>query len=191
MLLSMKCSASLSCYTSCKTVENFLEILIDLLLAFRVPAFTRRARRATVAHPKLFLFDAGVYRSLRPRGPLDRPEEIEGAALEGLVAQHSRAWIGYSSGDFELSYFRTRAGTEVDFVVYGAEGFWAIEVKNGAQIRARDLRSLRAFGQDYPEAELLFLYRGSERLNVDGVRCMPVEEFLRSLRPNRGITDTM
>jgi hypothetical protein len=29
-----------------------------------------------------------VFRSLRPRGPLDAPEEIEGMALEGLVAQH-------------------------------------------------------------------------------------------------------
>jgi predicted AAA+ superfamily ATPase len=93
-----------------KTVENFLDILIDLLLAFRVPAFTRRAQPATVAHPKLFLFDAGVYRSLRPRGPLDRPEEIEGAALEGLVAQHLRAWIAYSSGDFRTIVFSGARG---------------------------------------------------------------------------------
>ena len=50
--------------------------------------FQRRALRQLVQHQKFYLFDAGVFRSLRPRGPLDAPEEMEGMALEGLVAQH-------------------------------------------------------------------------------------------------------
>ncbi|HUH12300.1 MAG TPA: AAA family ATPase, partial [Longimicrobiales bacterium] len=147
-----------------KTVEGFLEVLEDLLLAFRLEVFTRRARRATAAHPKLYLFDAGVFRSLRPAGPLDRPEEIEGAALEGLVAQHLRAWIAYSGADTRLSTWRTRSGVEVDFVLYGPEGFWAVEVKNSAQVRPADLRGLRSFRDDYPEARGILLYRGERRL---------------------------
>jgi uncharacterized protein len=172
-----------------KTVEGYLEILEDLLLAYRLPVFTRRAQRQLVAHPKLFLFDAGVYRTLRPRGPLDRPEEIAGPGLEGLVAQHLRAWTAYSAADFELSYWRTRSGAEVDFVVYGPDGFWAVEVKNSARIRSADLRPLLSFITDYPEAEPLVLYRGSDRLLVDGIHCIPVEEFLVELRPGRGLTD--
>ncbi len=83
------------CQAERRTVAGYVEVLEDLLLGFRVPVFTRRAQRATTVHPKLYLFDAGVYRSLRPKGPLDRPEMIEGSALEGLVAQHLRAWIAY------------------------------------------------------------------------------------------------
>jgi predicted AAA+ superfamily ATPase len=166
-----------------RTLDGYVQILEDLLLAFRVPVFTRRAQRVTVAHPKFYLFDAGVFRSLRPRGPLDRPEEIEGAALEGLVAQHLRAWIAYTGGDFELFYWRTRSGVEVDFVVYGGDGFWAIEVKNSAQVR--DTRALRAFVEDYPECTPLLLYRGTDRLEIGGVRCIPVEEFLVQIVPGR------
>lgn len=166
-----------------KTVEGYLEVLEDLLLAFRVPVFTRRAKRQTVVHPKLYLFDVGVYRSLRPRGRLDRAGDIEGAALEGLVAQHLRAWIAYTGGEFELFYWRTRPGVEVDFIVYGPGGFWAIEVKNTAMIRPADVRALRSFHTDYPECEALLLYRGSERLRIDEVLCLPVAEFLRGLRP--------
>ena len=168
-----------------RTVASYMEILEDLLLAFRVPVFTRRAKRATVSHPKFFFFDAGVYRSLRPRGPLDRPEEIEGAALEGLVAQHLRAWIAYSPGDFELFYWRTRSGVEVDFVVYGSDGLWALEVKNTATVRPSDLRGLRSFRKDYPEAQVLFLYRGAQRLLTEDVLCVPVDEFLTEMRPGR------
>jgi predicted AAA+ superfamily ATPase len=170
-----------------KTVEGFLEILEDLLLAFRVPVFTKRAQRQTAMHPKFYLFDAGVFASLRPRGPLDRPEEMAGAALEGLVAQHLRAWIAYGGADAELYYWRTRSGVEVDFVVYGPSGFWAIEVKNGMRPRTADVRALREFASDYPECEPLLLHRGQERLNVGGVRCEPVEAFLAQLKPGTAL----
>ncbi len=166
------------CEIERKTVANFVGILEDLLLCFQVPVFTRRARRETAAHPKFYLFDAGVYRSLRPRGPLDRPEEIEGAALEGLVAQHLRAWLAYSGADATLYHWRTRSGVEVDFVLYGKDTFRAIEVKNTARVRPEDLRGLRTFAFDYPQCETILLYRGKESLRVEGIQCSPVEEFL-------------
>ncbi|MEB3257098.1 MAG: DUF4143 domain-containing protein [Cyanobacteriota bacterium] len=75
-----------------KRAEGYLSILEDLLLAFQLPVFQRRAQRQLVQHQKFFYFDVGVYRSLRPRGPLDAPEEIDGMALETLVAQHLRAF---------------------------------------------------------------------------------------------------
>jgi predicted AAA+ superfamily ATPase len=171
------------CEVSRKTAEGYVQILEDLLLSFRFAVFTRRARRHLTVHPKFFWFDAGVFAALRPAGPLDRPEEIAGAALEGLVAEHLRAWIAYGGADLSLFFWRTRAGTEVDFVVYGSGGFWGIEVKNTAKLRAADLRSLKAFREDYPEAILRLLYRGREILEVDGIRCLPVADFLWRLIP--------
>ena len=175
------------CEVERKVVAGYVGILEDLLLAFRLPVFRKRAKRATVTHDKLYLFDAGVFRSLRPKGPLDRPEEMDGQALEGLVAQHLRAWASYSGHDTGIYFWRTRAGTEVDFVVYGEAGFQAFEVKNAARVHSRDLRSLRAFREDYPEAEAAMLYRGRGRLRIDGVWCLPVREFLREMAPDRGL----
>lgn len=83
-----------------------------------------------------------------------------------------------------MHFWRTRAGNEVDFVLYGEDGFHAIEVKAGESVRGTDLRGLRAFGQDYPEATLTLLYRGREELMIDQVRCLPVDRFLRALRPD-------
>jgi len=171
------------CQVSRKTVEGYLGILEDLLLSFQVPVFTKRAQRHLSAHPKFYWFDAGVFVATRPAGPLDRPEEIAGAALEGLVAQHLRAWIDYTGSDFSLSFWRTKSGNEVDFVVYGRDGFWALEVKHTATIRPADLRGLRAFREDYPEATLRLLYRGREALEIDGILCLPCEDFLIRLIP--------
>ena len=171
------------CKIERKVVEGYISILEDLLLAYRIPVFTKRARRATVSHPKFFYFDAGVYRSLRPSGPLDRPEEIEGAALEGLVAQHLMAWNAYRGERNRLYYWRSRAGSEVDFVLYGPEVFWAIEVKNTANIRLEDVSALKTFKEDYPQCDAFILHRGRERRKIGTILCLPCEEFLLALNP--------
>jgi len=173
------------CEIERRTVVNYIDILEDLLLGFRVPVFTRRARRKTISHPKFYYFDAGVFRSLSPRGPLDSDAEIHGAGLEGLVAQHLRAWVEYSDGRQELTYWHTRGGSEIDFIVYGEIGFYAIEVKHSRRINPSDLRGLKAFREDYPEAETALIYRGDERRRIDNIWCIPVQEFLSGIQPGQ------
>ena len=175
------------CRVGRKTVEGYIAVLEDLLLSYTIPVFQKRAKRYLTSHPKLFLFDTGVFQSLRPRGYLDKPEEVAGAALEGLVCQHLKAWIAYGSKDFSLYFWRTKSGTEVDFILYGGNSLTAMEVKNTRSIRAKDLRGLKAFKQDYPEAQCLFLYCGAERLKIDDIYCLPCDKFLRSLSPGRPI----
>lgn len=177
------------CMVERKVVEGYLAILEDILLGFRLPVFTRRAKRGLAAHPKFYLFDTGVFRSLRPRGPLDLPEEMEGQALEGLIAQHLRAWLAYSREKSDLYFWRTRSGVEVDFVVYGPAGLWALEVKNTATIRPADLRGLKSFRDEYPESNLILLYRGKERILREGILCLPCGDFLLRLLPGKTIDD--
>lgn len=171
------------CTVKRKTVEGYITILEDLLLAARIPVFQRRRSRAVTAHPKFYVFDCGVFKSLRPSGPLDKPEEINGAALEGLVYQHLKAWAEYRADSTELFYWRTRSGSEVDFILYGPECFQAIEVKNSSVVRGSDLRGLKSFRTDYPECETKILYRGSTPMLIEGISCIPVEQFLRQLHP--------
>jgi uncharacterized protein len=170
-----------------KTVEGYVSILEDLLLAFRIPVFTRRAKRRLSSHPKFYYFDSGVFRSVRPAGPLDAPQEIDGAALEGLVAQHLRAWNAYRRDECNLYFWRTKSGNEVDFVLYGKDTFCAIEVKNTEKIHPKMLNGLLAFQKDYPEADTCLLYRGKNRLKIRNILCLPSDEFLKNLAPQNPI----
>jgi predicted AAA+ superfamily ATPase len=178
---------SRDCQVERKTVEGFVSILEDLLLAFRIPSFQKRAKRHLTSHPKFYYFDAGVFRSLRPAGPLDSPQEIDGAALEGLICQHLKAWIAYSGGRDHLYFWRTKSGNEVDFIIYGKDTFYAVEVKNSGKISPKMLRGLLAFKEDYGKAQTCLLYRGKERLKIKGVVCLPCEDFLKGLTPNKPI----
>lgn len=173
------------CSVSRKIVENYVSILEDLLLGYKLPVFTKRAKRAMTAQPKFYLFDAGVYYHLRPKGPLDSPDEVGGMALEGLVLQHLKAWCDYSDDQVDCYFWRSRGGSEVDFVLYGERHFHAVEVKNAKQIHPKSLTSLKTFLSDYPEADAMLLYRGTEKLMVDGIPCWPIVDFLSRLRPHQ------
>ncbi len=172
------------------TVDSYFEILEEMLVSIRIPVFAKRAKRELIAHRKFYFFDAGVYRTIRPKGPLDRPEEIDGMALEGLVLQHLRAWIDYSGERNALYFWRTRAGVEVDFIVYTPTDFVAIEVKNAAKITPGDLVGLKTFRRDYPECRTLLLYRGRQQTMVDGILAVPVERFLKEIVPRKPLPDS-
>ncbi len=169
------------CGAGRKLAEQYFNILDDLLLAYRLPVFTKRAKRRMVSHPKFYFFDAGVYRTIRPRGPLDRPEEIDGMALETLVFQELLAVNDLHRLGYELFYWRTSNGREVDFVLYGERGIIAIEVKRAAKIRSKELRGLKAFGRDYPMASLYMFYGGDTRMYIDDITLIPVTEALQQL----------
>jgi len=167
------------CQTGRGIVTGYVDILEDLMLAYRLPVFAKRAKRKTASHPKFYLFDNGLYRRLRQRGPLDTESEISGPALEGLTGQHLRAWSDFALPGTQLYYWRSMAGNEVDFVLYGGDTFTAIEVKNARILNPVDYNGLISFGDDYPEAKLLLLYRGSLPMKHKNILVLPVELLLK------------
>lgn len=164
-----------------KVAEDYFGILEDLLIAVRLPVFTRRAKRRLVAHPKFLFFDAGVFQAIRPRGPLDAPEEVQGPALETLFLQHLRALNDYRELGYSLHYWRTARGDEVDFVLYGERGLVAFEVKRSPRVRPDDLRGLRRFREDFPKARTYLVHLGGRRWHESGVDILPFEEAVRTL----------
>ena len=173
------------CAVKRNTVDGYIAILEDLLIGIRLPVFFKRAKRRLISREKFYYFDAGVFRKLRPLGKLDSESEVNGAALEGLVHQHLRAWCDYSGYEKSLFYWRTATDDEVDFIIYTPKDFVALEVKNADKVSRSDLSALKLFKRDYPEAQCALLYRGEDRYLEDGVLVTGVEQFLRNLVPGK------
>ncbi len=171
-----------------KVVASYVDVLEDLLLAVRIPVFTKRAKRRLTSHPKFFLFDTGVYRSLRPSGPLDSNEEMDGSSLETLFLQHYRALTEFSQWDQRLYFWRTASKAEVDFVSYGERGLFAFEIKRGVAVRQEELRSLKLFKEDYPMAQCFFLYGGQDERVIDQIEVLNFENALWRLPEIMNVT---
>ncbi len=175
-------SVARECHVERKVVENYFSILDDLMIAYRIPVFSRKAKRRLAAHPKFYFFDAGVYKTIRPRGPLDAAEEVEGVALETLFLQEVTALNSALGLGYDIRYWRTAVGREVDFVLYGPRGLLAFEIKRSSRITQSMLGGLKSFAADYPMAMTYLVYGGSRRMYEGRIDIVPFTEMLPSLR---------
>lgn len=169
------------CGVERKVVEHYFSILEELLIAYRVPVFTKRAKRRVAAHPKFYFFDTGVYRTLRPKGPLDMPEQIEGIALETLLFQELLAVNDALGLGYTISYWRTAGNAEVDFVLYGDRGIRAFEIKRTGKVVSSMTRALSLFLKDYPMAKAYFVYGGKRTMREGAINIISIQDALKTL----------
>lgn len=169
------------CGISQKIVTHYFEILKDLLIGQEIPIFNKHAKRRLLSHPKFYFFDTGIYRTIKPKGPLDLSEEETGIALETLFLQELTAINDYGYYQYKIHYWRTSSQVEVDFVLYGPNGLLAFEIKRSSRFDTRDLRHLKLFLQDYPEAKCYFIYGGSEKFFIDNIEIIPYDFAIRNV----------
>ena len=162
-----------------RTVREYFQVLEDTLLATLLRPFSPPApRRKPVSHAKLYFFDVGVANVLAGITHVEAGSTTFGLALEQLVFCELRAWLAYARDDRPLTFWRTADGSEVDFVVGDSA---AIEVKATGSVTRRDLAGLRRLAEETPLAHRIVVCREPAARVVDGIRILPVMEFLRAL----------
>ncbi|MGQ0523052.1 MAG: ATP-binding protein [Betaproteobacteria bacterium] len=163
------------------TVQGYFDVLVDTLIGSWLPAWRPRAKVKETSHPKFYLFDAGVVRALlrRLREPLDNAER--GTLLETLVYHELRAHVQYSQCGGEFSYYRTPAGSEVDFVWTRGKRAVGIEVKASARWREEYGRSAAELHRAGVLTACYGVYLGDRPLKAGPIMVLPLNAFLRSL----------
>lgn len=160
-----------------KVVEDYFSILRDLMLSYELPVFSKRAKRELMTKRKFYFFDVGLYRTLRPKGPLDNNAELGGAAFETLCLQELIAVNHQLESGYGFFHWRTRKHEEIDLILYGENGFLAFEFKSSSRLRNEDFNALELFGEDYPQAQRYIVYGGNERRTHKGIKLLPAMDF--------------
>lgn len=164
-----------------KVVDNYFSILEELLIGYRLPVFTKKAKRKLISHVKFYFFDTGIYRTLRPTGPLDMPEIIEGTACESLFFQELLAINDLCNLGYKMYYYQTATGVEVDFVLYGERGIFAFEVKRTNKLPPTVFKGLKTFQKDYPTAKTFLIYGGDRVMREGNIAIWPIKKALVEL----------
>jgi uncharacterized protein len=85
----------------------------------------------------------------------------------------------YSELEYEVNFWRTKTGLEVDFIL--GRGEIAVEVKGAVRIDSKDLRPLTGFIQEYyPKSAYLVCNEHRQRIH-DEIHIRPWREFLSML----------
>ncbi len=160
------------------TVQEYFKILRDTLLAREVPVWRKGLSRKTVETAKFYLFDTGVTRRLQRRGLLTSGTPEYGHAFESWILQELIAYADAFRRDAEISYWRTRTGYEVDFVVNGCV---AIEAKTTRNATKTDIKSLRAIDDEGTFRHRILVCFEPRAREVDGIAILPWREFIDRL----------
>ena len=92
------------------------------------------------------------------------------------------AYRSYSALDFEINFWRTKSGIEVDFILN--EGEIAIEIKGSSRIDKKDLTGLSAFMDTYSPKRCIIVFNEKEKRLHGKIEIIPWKQFLDGLWNN-------
>jgi len=136
------------CGVDSKTVKEYYQILVDTLLGTMVEPFKKKKNRQTISKAsKFYLFDVGIAGVITHREIHEEKGELFGKAFEHFILMEMVAHSSYSELEYEIDFWRTKSGMEVDFIL--GKGEVAVEIKGSSRVDNRDLKSLSAFIEEY------------------------------------------
>lgn len=133
------------------TVKGYYQLLEDMFVGIRVPAYAKSPRKNLLSTPKFLFFDLGVRHAAAGLNP--SPELVK--ANPGPVFEQ---WVGIELwnrlqylGEGKLYHQRTRDGAEIDFIIEQGGKLAPIEVKWTENPTLNDARHLRTFLDEKPK----------------------------------------
>ncbi len=168
-----------------KTVQGYYQILVDTLLGYFIRPFSKKIKRDIItATPKFYLFDVGVANYLACQRPTELKGEVAGRSIEHYILMELVAYRSYQRKRFDITYWRTKTGLEVDYILGNAEV--AVEVKISEQVHKSDIKGLLAFCEEFKKARAIVVSQDkrSRSLIIDEgltVTIMPWNVFLSQL----------
>jgi predicted AAA+ superfamily ATPase len=172
------------------TVDTFFAVLSDTLVGHVLPAWRPGLKVREAARPKYYWFDPGVARAAAGllRDPIDRL--WQGTALETLLYHELRVYNEVSRKHRQISYYRTPAGVEIDFVIETAPR----RPGNPPQVVVIEIKRAERWNRTWNKPmwnladtagvkvdRMIGVYCGSRRYLFDDIEVWPVEDFLNAL----------
>jgi predicted AAA+ superfamily ATPase len=145
------------------TTHRYIKLLEVSNIVQRVgPFFSNRTKRI-IKSPKLYFIDPAL--SIFLAGYFDKESLVKarelGSFFETMVYLHLRSICETMTPRAQLHYWRLTTGKEIDFVIEYGKKLLALEVKMTDNPTIRDIHTILAFLQDYPETILGILVTSS------------------------------
>lgn len=173
--------------TSHATVDAHLQLLEDLSVIARVPAWHSRRLQRLTRSPKVHVVDPGLAAHLLgvDAAELTRDATLIGQLMETFVVSELLPHLEAASERTEMFHYRDRDGHEVDVLLERGGRIVALEVKSSTTVGRRDARALLwlrdQLGDAFHLGAVLHTGRFPFRL-ADRIWALPIGALWRSNR---------
>lgn len=138
------------------TVQGYFQILVDTLLGYKLDPYSKKIKRDLIqSTPKFYFFDVAVANYLSQQHISALKGAAAGKSFEHYIFMELTAYVGLHRKRMKITYWRTKTGLEVDFILGDAK--IAIEVKISEQVHQEDLKGLIAFCEEHPHAQAIVI----------------------------------
>ncbi|WP_291937848.1 ATP-binding protein [Limnohabitans sp.] len=114
-----------------QTVSRYIDLLCDLMLVRRLPAWHGNVGKRLIRSPKVYVRDSGLVHALLGLSNLDAVlgHPVAGSSWEGFVVEQ----LVNAAPNAQASFYRTSNGAEVDLVLtFRNQQTWVIEIKRSS-----------------------------------------------------------
>ena len=160
------------------TVREYFSVLDDTLVGWTLEPWRESRKRKAIQTAKFYFFDPGVMHALAGTSTLDRNSDLYGRSFEHFIGMELRAYLSYARTGHTLTFWRSKHGHEVDFLVGGTV---AVEVKATRKASLRDARGLRALADEKIARRLFLVSDDPVAARRDGIEFLPWATFLARL----------
>ncbi|MBT8366296.1 MAG: ATP-binding protein [Deltaproteobacteria bacterium] len=166
------------CQVPPSTVTEYVGLLEDTLIGFLLPAWTESKRRKAIRTGKFYFFDPGITHMLAGTETLDRNSNLYGKSFEQFICMELRAYLSYRRKKIPLTYWRSKNGHEVDFLL-GTKT--AVEVKASKKISRNDLKGLKYLMQEDVFQNFILVSQDPLSTLTGNILTLPWQKFLSDL----------
>lgn len=159
-----------------RTAQRYFEVLVDTLVGFFLPSYSRSVRQRQASHPKFYFFDPGVVRAAQQTldSRMVQGTYEFGKFFEHLVILEAIRANDYAERGFQFSYFRSTDGAEVDLVASkGQRTTLLMEIKSAENPDISEIRKLARIASSIPDAIPYILCQTKQPSLVEGVHVLP------------------
>ena len=166
------------CQVPPSTVTEYVGLLEDTLVGFLLPAWTESKKRKAIKTGKFYFFDPGITHMLAGTESLDRNSNLYGKSFEQFICMELRAYLSYRRKKHPLTYWRSKSGHEVDFLI-GTRT--AVEVKASKKISRNDFKGLKYLKEEGVHQNYILVSQDPVTSLTEGILTVPWQQFLSDL----------
>lgn len=160
------------------TVTEYVSLLEDTLVGYLLPAWVESQKRKAIKKAKFYFFDPGVTNVLAGTETIERNSNLYGKNFEQFICMELRAYLSYQRKRHSLTYWRSKNGQEVDFLI-GTET--AIEVKSATKVSNRDMKGLRYLAEENVFKNFILVSQDPTSTRTGNYQALHWKKFLADL----------
>ena len=168
---------------SVATLKRWLSILENSYVLFLLHPYYKNQGKRIVKSPKIFFYDTGLVSYLTGISTFEQWEKgvLYGPLFENFIVADIFKQILHNGLNYNLYYFRTNHGDEIDLIIDKGVERDLVEIKASVTYRPGFQKTLEKY--DFDGSNKKIIYQGKSSEKTGGIMAENYKSFLTSFAP--------